>query len=324
MAVHAWMPGAPGGEFLPALARCLDDDVRMTDGDRPADADSVRVLISGVPAPEEVDGLPALTHVLIPYAGVPERTRALITDRTSLSLHNIHHNAAPTAELALTLLLAAAKRVVPFDRELRAGDWRSRYAEPTSITLEGRTALVLGFGAIGRRVARALRALEVEVIAVNRSGSGGEDDIAVHAVDALPGLWPQASLVVVCLPATDATRGMIDADAIAAMSPGTVLSNVGRGSLIDEDALFDALASGHLGAAGLDVWYQYPREEDARRNTPPANRPFGELHNVVLSPHRAGLTQETERTRAEHVAAQLNRLAAGDPMQHAVDLAHGY
>lgn len=317
------MPKAPGGEFLPALSRVLADGVRVTDGDELTDPSDVRVYVGGTPSAEDLARCPALSHVLIPYAGVPERTRVLLAEHESIALHNIHHNAAPTAELALTLLLAAAKRVLPFDAALRAGDWRPRYEPPTSVTLAGRTALVLGYGAIGQRVGRALRALDVEVVAVNRSG-GVSHEVELHPVTALASLWPRASLLVVCLPATPATDGLIDAAAIAAMPIGTVISNVGRGSLIDETALHDALVSGHVGAAGLDVWYQYPRDEAARAATPPASKPFGELPNVVMSPHRAGLTVETERARAEHVAAQLNRLAAGESMAHAVDRVAGY
>jgi phosphoglycerate dehydrogenase-like enzyme len=103
-----------------------------------------------------------------------------------------------------------------------------------------------------------------------------------------------------------------------------VLVNVGRGPIVDEAALYAALRDGTLYAAGLDVWYNYPADEAARAHTPPSDYPFHELDNVVMSPHRAGSSVETEALRMVHLARLLNAAARGEPMPNRVDLEAGY
>ena len=119
---------------------------------------------------------------------------------------------------------------------------------------------------------------------------------------------------------------MIGADQLALMPPGGIVVNVGRAAVIDQHALYDALKSGHLAGAGLDVWYSYPPDVEARMNHPPADVPFHELDNIVMSPHRAGAfgMVELERWRMDGLAALLVAAASGDPLPHPVDLARGY
>lgn len=285
--------------------------------------DAYQVLIGGRPSREDLERSPALEVVLIPFAGLPRETGELLADFPQLALHNLHHNAAATAEGALGLLLAAARRLVVADRALREGDWRIRYEACGSPILAGKTALVLGFGAIGQRVARALAALDVEVLAVRRRTSP-QDPPGVHPVAELDALLPRAQLVVVCLPETAETRGILDARRLGLLPRGALLVNVGRGPVIDEEALFNALRDGALGGAGIDVWYRYPKGEDERQGTLPSAFPFHELENVVLSPHRAAHGDVNETLRWRAVGGFLQRLAAGQPLPHRVDLAAGY
>lgn len=317
-----WLPAASEGEFLDALRAQAGEGIAFETGeDAPPGA---RVLVSGVPSAEQLDACPDLERVIIPYAGVPEKTRALLAERPPLSLHNLHHNAAPTAELAVALLLAAVKRIVPHDRDLRRGDWRRRYGEPETTTLEGRTALVLGYGAIGRRVARACLGLGMHVDAVRRSGESGPGKVGMHTLDALDELLPRADALMLCLPLTDETRGLLDAKRLALLPQGACLVNVGRGALVDEEALFEALRTGALDSAGLDVWYRYPRAEEERAETLPSALPFHELDNVVLSPHRAGLTRQNEPQRARSLLELLQAAARGDEVGNRVDTSRGY
>ena len=123
MSFDVWMPGAEDEAFLGPLRAALVPEVRLHVDDTAPDA-PVRLLVRGVPSAEQLDALEALATVVIPYAGVPEATRELLEARPRLALHNLHHNAAPTAEMAIALMLAAVKRVVPHDRDLRRGDWR--------------------------------------------------------------------------------------------------------------------------------------------------------------------------------------------------------
>lgn len=110
---------------------------------------------------------------------------------------------------------------------------------------------------------------------------------------------------------------------LALLPPAALMVNVGRADTIDERALHDALRAGRIGTAGLDVWYRYPRAEEERTCTPPADLPFGELENVVLSPHRAGHSDRTAELRGEQLARLLNALAVGGAPDR-VDVERGY
>ena len=295
-------------EFLAHLEPRLDAGIAL--GDRPG----CDVLVDGVPERAHLEACPDLRAVVVPYAGVPRPTRELVAGFPGVTLHNVHHNAAPVAEMAVALFLAAAKELLPVDRVLRKGDWRPRY-DRRDLLCAGKTALVLGHGAIGRRIGDTCRALGMHVVAVRRRGD--------HPLSALPDLLPRAHALFVCLPWTEATEGVLGAEELALLPDGAVLVNIARGPIVDEEALFRALESGRI-AAGLDVWYAYPKEEDERAAKPPSRFPFGELDNVVMSPHRAGLVDGIEELRAEHVARLLNAAARGDPMDNRIDLEAGY
>jgi phosphoglycerate dehydrogenase-like enzyme len=243
-----------------------------------------------------------------------------------VSVHNLHHNAAPVAELALMLLLAAAKFTVRYDRALRANDWRLRYERPApTILLEGRTALILGYGAIGRRVAAACRALGMTTLATRRLDAPEMDgETEVHPAGALRNLLPRANAVIICLPHTPDTDGLLGAAELALLPSPSVLVNIGRGRIVDEQALYEALRDGRLAAAGLDVWYSYPPDEAARAGWPPSAYPFHELDNVIMSPHRGGATDETARLRMGALAEMLNDAATGREMGNRVDVDAGY
>lgn len=296
----------PDGDFATELHAVLPPGVAVVDG--PCD-----VLVAGTPTREEMEASPALRAVVIPYAGVPARTRELLAEFPGVSLHNLHHNAGPTAETALALMLAAAKRILPIDRALRAHDWRPRYDERArGLGLEGRTAVVLGYGAVGRRIGDACRALGMDVLGLHRESH-----------QPLPDVLPRAHVLFVCVPWTPATDGIVGARELALLPDGAVLVNVGRGPLVDEKALYEELRSGRI-AAGLDVWYRYPRTEAEREDTPVSRFPFHEIDNVVMSPHRAGHADTTERLRARHLAELLLAAEQGRAMANRVDLEAGY
>lgn len=328
MSLPVWLPTDAGDDdpFLAHLRRALDDDVELLAADTLRDGFAPRVLVRGVPDAAMLEACPDLSHLLIPYAGLPKQTAALMGEHPDVAVHNLHHNAAPTAEMAVALLMACAKEVIPHDRELRAGDWSRRYGEATTATLSGGHALVLGYGAIGQRVAHVLQALGMRVTAVRRSAVEGDRHgmIALAPPTALGSLLRTADAVMVCLPWTDETDGILDASMIRQMAPSAYLVNVGRGALVDEDALYEALAEGRIAGAGLDVWYRYPKEAHERSFTLPSERPFHELDNVVLSPHRGGKTRQNEEARARGVARTLRAIARDEPVPHRVVLDRGY
>jgi phosphoglycerate dehydrogenase-like enzyme len=169
----------------------------------------------------------------------------------------------------------------------------------------------------------------MRVVGVRRHASDAAspgDGIAdeVQAVARLGALLPEADALVVCVPLVPDTDGLLGADELARLPAHAVLVNVSRGPIIDEQALFEALQDGRLGAAGLDVWWRYPEDEPSRTATPPSRFPFHDLDNVVLSPHRGGSTTETANLRMQHLARLLHAAARGEEVPNRVDVEAGY
>lgn len=309
-------------QTLAKLRTQLAAPVELTSGSEiPQD---VHILIGGRPTHEQLAACPSLRAIIVPWAGVPENTRDLLRDFAQVTLHNLHHNAAATAEMALALLFAAAKFIVPLDQKLRANDWTPRYAPSRSIGLDGKTALIVGYGQIGRRVGRVCRALGMTVIATRRNRVEQDAIADVHPTSDLAHLLPRAHALIITAPLTPETKGLIGEKELAALPRGAVLVNVGRGAIVAEAALYQALKNGPLAAAGLDVWYNYPTDEASRTNTPPSQYPFAELDNVVLSPHRGGDEVDIDTARMQHLAELLNAAARGDEMPNRVNIEAGY
>jgi phosphoglycerate dehydrogenase-like enzyme len=165
------------------------------------------------------------------------------------------------------------------------------------------------------------------------TGAGGaatdaEPDGATGAVreigrESLLAVLPSVDVVLCSLPGTPETTGLMDAQALAALPTGALVVNVGRGSVFDEEALYQALVEGHVGGAALDVWYRYPEGDGAERDTLPANRPFWQLPQVLLSPHRADSSDESRQAQLADVCATIAALARGEE-RSPVDVAAGY
>ena len=323
--VHIAQP--PPDNAIRFLEAALDPRVDVTCGleSAPPETD---VLVSGRPSREQLEACPELQALIVPYAGIPSQTRdVLLADHPTLEVYNLHHNAIAAAELAVSLLLAAAKTLIPVDRVFRRHDWRSRYDGAPTTLLGGKTALVLGLGAIGTRIAAVCGALEMDVHAVRkRADLPGPSSVTVHSLDQLHAILPLADALLICLPLTPETDGMIGEREIGLLQPSSLLVNVARGAIVDEEALYRALAEGRIGGAGIDVWYRYPASSEERKNTPPSRFPFHELDNVVMSPHRGGAyrTAELERRRMRDLAITLNAMAQGEPIPHRVDVRAGY
>jgi phosphoglycerate dehydrogenase-like enzyme len=308
--------------------------VHLTGGTDPPDPADYRVLVTGRPTPELLDASDALHTLIIPWAGVPKPTTPLLKARPRLRVHNLHHNADATAELAIGLMLAVAKNVPRFDRELRGNDWTSRGKLERSLQLRGRRGVVLGYGAIGRRVAEVCLAMGMSVTGVSRSGAArapagnagnvGGAAVRVVPVTELDRLLPEADVLLVCCPATPETEGLLDAARLERLPRDAVLVNVARGTVVDEAALFEALRKRRLFGAGLDVWYRYPTSSAAEKNTPPSRFDFHTLSNVVMSPHRGGHVRETEAHRMAALAGALGAIARGEEPPHRVDVEAGY
>ena len=332
--MRVYYPMPPNPQVLDDLRSALPEGVEVLNTSTHPDA--FDILIEGRPTPELLD-TPGLKAVIVPFAGVPEATLKLALERPNVSLHNLHHNAAETAEMGLALLLAAARRIIPCDRKLRQDDWTPRYQPSESVRLAGKNALVLGYGEIGRRLAHYCTGLGMKTVATRRSQVDPQQDgpVRVYPASALPKLLPGANVIMIALPQSGETTGLVGRTELETLPKGAILVNIARAAIVDEEALFDSLKSGHLHSAGLDVWYAYPQAKagavptyystpEGASNTPPSRFPFGELDNVVLSPHRAGVSMETEKQRVADLAAMLTAGAEGRPMPNKVNVSAGY
>jgi phosphoglycerate dehydrogenase-like enzyme len=146
----------------------------------------------------------------------------------------------------------------------------------------------------------------------------------VFGSNRLHDLLPRADVLIVTLPLNASTRGLIGPRELALLPLHALLVNIGRGDVVDEGALYEALHSRRLAGAGIDVWYRYPENEDDRAATFPSNYPLHELDNVVMSPHRGGAVIEREGQRMRALAELLNAAARGEPIPNKVDLELGY
>jgi len=324
--VHSLRPLANADQLM----ELLDPRIALTEGDEVSvPPRATQVLVGGRPSRGDLEACSELRMLVVPYAGIPEATRELMLQFPRIAVHNLHHNASAAAELALALFLAAAKRVIPADRGLRSGDWSIRYADGGDLQLEGKTVLILGLGAVGSQIGRVCEALGLRVIGVKRHPEfppPATESFEVHGPEDLQEILPKADALIVSLPLTPSTRGLLDEEALRRLPRHAVLVNVARGPIIEEKALFDALSTGQIAAAGLDVWYQYPRAEEEKTETYPSSFPFQELDNVVLSPHRGGAFNrpDLERLRIEHLAQLLNAAARGAQVPNRVDVEAGY
>ena len=214
------------------------------------------------------------------------------------------------ADHALALMLAALRRVVENDASVRRGEW-DRAGRLTPWGLHGRCVGIVGLGRIGSAVARRLRGFDCEVIGFDPYV---EERTGVSLVE-LDTLFARAEVITLHVPVTEETRGLVDARRLALMRPEAVLVNTSRGDLVDEDALVDALRTGRLRAAALDVFV----------DEPPVGSPLLELPNVVLSPHTAGITTDSVRELSIQALTSALDLLAGRPAEGIVNpeaLAH--
>jgi phosphoglycerate dehydrogenase-like enzyme len=218
----------------------------------------------------------------------------------------------PMAEYVLGLVIAMAKGFV----ETLAAQTERRWHHRTADRIEGRRVLVVGTGSIGRAIARMLRGAGMAVEGVARRAREDDPDFArVHGVGDFDAPLAEADYVVLITPLTDETRGLFDAARFARMQPSARFINVGRGALVDEDALVAALKEGALAGAALDVFAEEPLPEAS---------PLWDAPNLIVSPHMSGDTHDFREVVAAQFVDNLRRYAAGEPLVNRIDKALGF
>ena len=252
-----------------------------------------------------------LKLVQVPGAGLDRIDRSALAASTALA--NAYGHEVGIAEYALGAMLALTRQFGRLDAALRRGTWDSQWAvgvppPPPWPELAGKTLGILGYGHIGQALARRARAFDLTVLATRRTPVP-DPGVLVRGPEALDDVLARADYVVITLPLSADTRGLLGARELGRMKRGAILVNVARAEIVDEDALYDALAGGTLAGAALDVWYRYPK---TTLPTPPARRPFHELPSVLMTPHVSGWTEGMLTARAKVIAENIHRTARGE------------
>lgn len=277
-----------------------------------ADAD---VLVSMSFTKEMAAAGPRLRLVQVPGAGLDRIDRGAI--HPELYVANAYGHESGIAEYVVGTMIALTRAFGRLDAKLRAGDWESQWAigvptPPLWPELAGKTLGILGFGHIGQALARRARAFDMRVCAIRRQVPpvSPEGLFFMGGPEQLDDVLRQSDFIAITLPLSAQTRGLLDARRLALLRPTACLINVARAEIVDEAALYTALAAGRLAGAALDVWYCYPT---APGSVMPATRPFHKLANVIMTPHISGWTEGMLQSRAGLIADNIARIARGEP-----------
>ena len=243
---------------------------------------------------ELVAQCPQLKHIVFLGTGAASYMNVAELNDRGIKVHIIKgYGDTAVAEHTIALMFAAARDIARMDRDMRGGQWSPR----EGVQLHGKTLGIIGLGGIGAEVARMAKGLGMEVIAYNRTP---RSDAPCPLVD-IDTLLARADVVSLNLVLSDETRGFLDAKRIARMKPGALFVNTARGALADEQALIDALKSGHIRHAGLDVFHNEPLKAD---------HPLAQLPNVTLSAHAAFRTLEASMTLLRRAIEIVRKLQA--------------
>jgi D-3-phosphoglycerate dehydrogenase / 2-oxoglutarate reductase len=220
----------------------------------------------------------ALKHIVFLGTGAASYMNPAELAARGVTVHTIKgYGDTAVAEHAIALMFSACRDVAAMDRGIRAGTWSTR----EGVQLRGKTLGIIGLGGIGREAARIGRGLGMEVIAWNRTPRERENLVALDE------LFARSDVISLHLALNDDTRGFLGAAQIARMKPGVILINTARAALVEENALIDALRSGHIGHAGLDVFHAEPLRPD---------HPLAAMGNVTLTAHAGFRTLEASMT----------------------------
>lgn len=284
-------------------AEIADADIALCREFKPGQVKAARQL-------KWIHSAAAAVHALM----IPEIVNSPILVTNATAVHG-----PVVAEHAIAMMLAIGRRIDLAVKAQTKHQWRQEeiwVSKPGPRDIAGSTLLVVGLGHIGEPVARHATALGLRVIAVREHperGSGGADE--VYATRELNQLLPQADFVLLCAPVTPATQRAFGAEQFSVMKPDAFLLNVGRGALIDEPALIEALRQHRIGGAALDVTTEEPL---------PENSPLWELDNCMITPHTAGISPRLWERQYNYFTQNLRRFLAGQPLLGLVDKTRGY
>jgi phosphoglycerate dehydrogenase-like enzyme len=288
------------------------------------------IIVGWRPTPELLAAAQKLRLFIMPGAGVQhlvEPFRELNRER-EVVLVNGHGNSYFTAQCTIALLLSLMTRVIPHHNAMAAGEWNRHFGDPETVPLLRRKIGLLGYGAVNHKVHRFLAGFDVEFAVLRRDWARQTENLPTPVTENGPGQLNQfleaIDILIIAVPLTPQTEGLIGNDELALLGSEGLLVNVSRGKVVDEESLYLALRDGVIAGAALDVWYEYSPEEDEEGKKYPTNFPFHALENVVMSPHRAA-SPFSDLERWDEVIENIRRFAASrTDFLNIVDLERGY
>jgi phosphoglycerate dehydrogenase-like enzyme len=238
------------------------------------------------------------------------------------TISNAFGHETAIAEYVVMTMLALHHRLFQIAGEFRdRGSWATSWVQSGAPhgEVRGSTLGIVGYGRVGREVARRVVPFGCRILAANRTPRDAEPGVErVYPLDELDNMLPECDTVAICTALGPETTGLIDAHRLALLKPSAVLINIARGQVIDEDALYAALHDGKLGGAAIDVWWRYPNPADPTRRG--SLHPFHVLPNVIVTPHNSGWTAGMVRRRWDEIADNINRFWRHDSLINIVTI----
>ncbi len=281
----------------------------VPEAERASELSAADALLSWVPArelkPEEFEKLGGARFMQLLSAGADQVPFAKLPPDLEVA-SNVGAYAGPMAEHVLAMTLALAKRLRVEHEKLGRGKFDQGVQNRA---LRGATCGILGFGGIGRAVARLVRAFDMRVLAINRSGRSQETAQFVGTLDDLEYVLRSSDVVVVTLPLTDTTRSLIGGRELGWMKPDAILINVARGEIVAQEALYEHLRTQPDFMAGIDAWWVEPLRHGEFR----VDHPFLDLPNVLGSPHNSAMVPGAIAEGLRRAAENVRRYLSGEP-----------
>jgi phosphoglycerate dehydrogenase-like enzyme len=297
-------------------ADVVEVDHRAADEEAISALAEAEILVS-VEFDASLPPMPRLRLVHVPAAGLDAVDLAAVP--RGCPVCNVFEHEIGVSEYVLAAMLHFTVGLAAKSERFRVGDWADspRLGAPFRPELAGSTIGIVGYGHIGRAVARRAKAFGLRVMALARTRRNLDPPPDwLGEPPELPALLEAADFVVIACPLNDATRGLIGRNEFAHMKPKAVLINVARGPIVDEDALYEALENRTIRGAVLDVWYRYP--EPGETAVRPSRHPFHHLDNVVMTPHCCGWTEGLMARRCAVIIDNIQRPREGRPLLNQV------
>ncbi len=321
----------PSEEDAKTVREILDDSAELVFEDDLNDEEKVEILaktniILGGRLSEEDLEIATNLKMQQTYATGINRHNLEFFKKKGIMFCNNHSHAFTIAEYGFALLNAASKELTVNDQLLRKGNWD--YNKYRSVSLFDKTVVLLGFGEIAKTFKKLCEPFNMKFIAIKRTKDCDDPSVEVYLSEDKMEALKQADFIFNSLPLTKKTTDFLDTEAFEVMQPHTIIVNVGRAQTMNEEALYNALKEKKIKGAALDPWYKYPgnRWEGADESEVfyPSDFPYQELDNVIMSSHRAWVTDIPMFEYAKSLIHNINRFIRGETPLNIVDLDEGY